>query len=299
MPKPQLTAPAAAPRLTANRARLATATVLLSLAAGCASPLHPDTEPELRHSILNSIRHDTQGSLAPAADGKVHPAIEPTAPRVQSLGLSPDILTKLEQNSGPSSYASFVVPLGPTLTGEPQKVATISLKRAILTTASNNLTLQFARLVPSIKQTDTERAQAAFDWTLFASTQLQTQDNQSRAPASAPARSPTSRTRPTPPSASGASSRPAACSRSRTRSAGSPTTRPGCSPTPTRRSSPPSPSSSISRYSATSVQTPTSPTCAKPSTPSATACSSSRRHCCSRSPTPKPPTGRSSAQRAS
>lgn len=151
--------------------------VMLLAGGGCASPLHPDTEPELRHSILASIRHDTQGSLAPPASGTPRPATEPSPPRIDSLGLAPDILTKLEQNSGPKSYADFTAPLGQTLAGEPQQVASISLKRAVLTTASNNLTLQYARLVPAVAQTDTERALAVFDLTLFASTQYQTQDN--------------------------------------------------------------------------------------------------------------------------
>lgn len=152
---------------------------LLTL-GGCASPLHTDSEPELRKSILGAIKRDTEGStvLPPTAN----PAYRPVAPlqRVQSLGLSPEILEKIEHTSGAESYRDITVPLGITLNGEVQPIVKINLQRAVLTTASNNLTLQFARLVPAINQTKTTQAQAAFDWVLFGNTQVQRLDNASQ-----------------------------------------------------------------------------------------------------------------------
>lgn len=162
------------------RRALAAGALALALLAGCAAPLHRDSEPELRRSILGAIKRDTEGSTVRPAGAD--PAFRPTtAPdRVQSLGLAPDILTQLEQTSGKGSYKDFQAPLGASLNGQEQQVASISLRRAVLTTASNNLTLQFARLVPAINQANTVQAQAAFDWVLFATAQDQVQDNASQ-----------------------------------------------------------------------------------------------------------------------
>jgi outer membrane protein TolC len=155
------------------------AAVLIVLAGtgGCATPLHPDSEPELRRSILGAIKRDTEGSTVrpPGVDPSYRPTSSPE--RVKSLGLPPDIQQKLEQTSGMGSYKDFKPALGPTLNGEEQGVAPISLQRVVLTTASNNLTLEFARLVPAINQAHTIQAQSVFDWVLFASAQDQYQDN--------------------------------------------------------------------------------------------------------------------------
>lgn len=166
--------------LPADRSFRGAAAVVLLALAGCAQPVHPDSEPELRRSILAAIKHDTDGSTVRPPG--VAPNYQPTtsSDRVKSLNLPPDILSKLDQSSGYISYEKLNAPLGPTLNGQEQQVAIVSLQRAVLTTASNNLTLQFARLVPAINQARTLQAQSAFDWVLFANAQDQYQDNASQ-----------------------------------------------------------------------------------------------------------------------
>ncbi|HYD02377.1 MAG TPA: hypothetical protein VEB22_14210, partial [Phycisphaerales bacterium] len=102
--------------------------VALAAAAGCATPLHPDSEPELRRSILGAIRRDTQGATVrpPAADPAYRPVVAPD--RVQSLGLPPEILQKLNDTSGPTSYQTYKGIVGPDLFGVEQQIATVSLK---------------------------------------------------------------------------------------------------------------------------------------------------------------------------
>ncbi len=136
------------------------------LASGCASPLYQGPDTELRRSILNS----TQRELSDPSQYPQVRELERT-PRVQGLGLKPEIMTQLEKSTGIGSYEATPIQLSPTLLGTQQQAVRINLQRAILTATENNLQVQFARLAPAGAEAQREAAEAAFDWVLFANGQ--------------------------------------------------------------------------------------------------------------------------------
>jgi outer membrane protein TolC len=145
------------------------AVILLLLAAGlllpaCASPLQTGDGAELRSSILTAQQRELaivqeRGNARQKASASSEPS-----------GLPPSVLGTLDTTSGPASYTSTPVRVGPSLFGEATPTADISLSRSLITTVSNNLTIQFGRLAPAISEARLTATEAAFDWTLFATT---------------------------------------------------------------------------------------------------------------------------------
>lgn len=147
------------------------AALLLALLAGCASPLQQPDEPELRRAILQTAQRERL-----YADQYPSVRAMDRADRVVALGIRPEIMTELNRSSGPASYTDKPIYLAADLAGQPQQAVRISLQRAILTAAENNLRVQFARLAPAASEAQTEAARGAFDYVLFASSSYQVID---------------------------------------------------------------------------------------------------------------------------
>lgn len=142
--------------------------LLLTLLAGCSSPLYVDDQDDLRRSIIQTSTRELV-----SVDRYPQPRLPQRISRVDGLGLEPDILRQLEQSSGFASYEAKPITISSDLTGQPQEAVMISLQRAILTSVENNLEVQFARLGPAAAEAQRQAAEAAFDTVLFGNVQFQ------------------------------------------------------------------------------------------------------------------------------
>lgn len=141
---------------------LGTALTLAILAGGCETPIAIDTNRTLRDSALATAKREM-------ADAQRQPArrITDRDDRMKELGIKPELMPELEKMAGPKAYTPGSLPPDTDLLGEPIRVKKISLQRAVTTAASNNLSVQFARLAPAISEAQLVNAQAAFDWVFF------------------------------------------------------------------------------------------------------------------------------------
>lgn len=144
----------------------------LAGAAGCTGPLHERNDDDLRASILRAVDRE----LAQARDAQAQPTT--LSAKVEPIGLSRAVLEQIDFSSGPDSYQNVSVKLAPSLLGADQPLVPVSLLRAVMTTADNNLSLQFSRLIPSIGEARLVATEAAFDWTLFGASSLNNVDRQ-------------------------------------------------------------------------------------------------------------------------
>jgi outer membrane protein TolC len=133
------------------------------LAGGCASPVVPRDEEDLRQSVIDSARRELEH--ARTSPDPLQTTRENTADRLE---IDPRFMPELQQMT---AYDPLQFDVGPDLLGQPQRTASISLERAIRTAVNNNLETQFARLGPAISQSQVVAAEAAFDWTFFSNSQ--------------------------------------------------------------------------------------------------------------------------------
>ena len=133
-----------------------------ALIVGCASPIRGSDPLSLRQGIINSIRQELVD-----ADGVPAAQMITREPGVERLEINEIFLKELEKTTGPRSYSTQDLGMGPDLFGREQEFVVISLERAIHTAVDNNLAVQFARLAPAISQAQVIAAEAAFDWTYF------------------------------------------------------------------------------------------------------------------------------------
>ncbi len=140
---------------------------MLTLLAGCASPLYDSRDEELRTSLKAFSQRELEESLRRPA-----PIQTTRESRVEALRIAPNILEQIQRTSGPQLMRSSTPSFAPDLLGQPQAIAEVSLQRAVMTGIRNNLGVQFARLGPAIDETRVTAAEAAFDWTLFGSAQV-------------------------------------------------------------------------------------------------------------------------------
>ncbi|MBX3362935.1 MAG: TolC family protein [Phycisphaeraceae bacterium] len=136
--------------------------MLLSLSAGCESPLRASSEAELRRSVVEKVQREL-------AESKANPALRETTRDVgvSRLDLKPETLKTLDEMAGPGAYAGRELPLPDDLTATPARTVTISLEHAIRSAVERNLQVQFARLAPAVSGAQLVTAEAAFDWTFF------------------------------------------------------------------------------------------------------------------------------------
>ncbi len=144
---------------------------LAAAVGGCASPIAPRTEADLRRSVVEAVRREmTEAERDPTRRATTRSA------DAQPLPIPPHLMAELEQMSGPGSRNVAATPLTADLMGLPQRTVAVSLERAVRSAVENNLEVQFARLAPAIVQSQIVAAEAAFDWTFFSNLQWTNQD---------------------------------------------------------------------------------------------------------------------------
>jgi len=136
------------------------ATVLV----GCQSQEFHAGEQSLKDAVIASTKREL-------AESQRYPAPRATTreDRTPELNIKPEFRTELEKMAGPQAYDPSKFPVADDLNGQPTTTVLISLEKVVRSTAEYNLAVQFARLGPAISQAQIVAAEAAFDWTIFAS----------------------------------------------------------------------------------------------------------------------------------
>lgn len=134
---------------------------------GCASPLVDRSDRDLRRSVREAVEREMVESQS-----RPEPLRLTRRSQLESLGIAPETLKLLEAKAGPASYPPGPPPLGASLYGDVQSVSSVTLERAVTATVKNNLNVEFARLAVAISQNQLNAADAAFDATLFGSSQF-------------------------------------------------------------------------------------------------------------------------------
>lgn len=143
----------------------------LLLAAGCATPLDEPTSASQRALVdqlmreLNAAREKGEGV---GAFGR--PPLE--------IDIAERFMADVESIAGTRSYEGVPDEFGPDLLGGEQAVAPIDLESAIRSAVEHNYALQFSRLDPVVAEAGVVRAEAAFDWVFFASTQYSSTESE-------------------------------------------------------------------------------------------------------------------------
>jgi outer membrane protein len=173
MPRTATTPRSAFVHTTRRAALVAAVAGMLAGTQGCSSPFAVQSERDLRRSVIDSVRREI-------AQSQQVPAIRATEREggVEILNLKPELIPQLEQMAGPASYDKNVFPMDKDLLGQPQVTVPVTLERAIRTAAINNLQVQFARLAPALAEAQVVQAQAAFDTTLFSTSEWNDTDQE-------------------------------------------------------------------------------------------------------------------------
>jgi len=131
--------------------------------AGCASPFVDQGEVSLRKAVIASTQRqmlEAAASAAPVTLSRQASELRFDEDRINELNaMSPNL----------SSAGADTSSLGENLLGKPIQTAALSLERAVQMAVANNLDAQVASIQPAITAAQTIAAEAAFDWTLFAS----------------------------------------------------------------------------------------------------------------------------------
>lgn len=146
---------------------LAPLPALMVALAGCASsnPMADDGERALRRVVEEAaFREITE------AEKRGGPRTLTREDSVAALGIAPQFRPELDKMAGPEAYAGKALPLGQNLLGTEPRTVVIGLERAVRTTVSNNIAVQFARLSPALGEARVSAAEAAFDWVVFSNT---------------------------------------------------------------------------------------------------------------------------------
>ncbi len=161
---------------SSSRLRSAAAIVFLGLlAGGCQSLPERSAADELRETIMKSVRE----SVAEAGPG----GPPPVAPDPEeALGLSKERVEALREMGGPSSYRGEAPEFGPGLRGVAATVAPLTLDEATALAIRGDTGVRAVRLEPPIAQAELIAAEAAFDWTLFASAERSFTDQEQPVP---------------------------------------------------------------------------------------------------------------------
>jgi len=155
--------------------RAGLAALVCFAAVGCVNPLRDSNSDTLRESIRESAQRETASSAT-------QPEKRPLARTPSRLDFPPGRLEELEEMAGPPSYEGVPLVLGANLLGRDTELVALNLRDAMTRAVNNNLTVQFARLEPAISEAQIVAADAAFDWTLFASTSISRTDQPNRVP---------------------------------------------------------------------------------------------------------------------
>lgn len=157
----------------------ATAAAATLLAAGCQSPSFLDdspaskVQPSLRAVVDDAIDQEI-GSFAGDPGSEVLRRTEPYVTEVEKT--LADRREELDQISPAMSETTREEPLGPDLVGNPQGEVRVGLEEIVRRAVANNLGVKSARIEPAINREEVIRAQAVFDYVLFAGADLASTD---------------------------------------------------------------------------------------------------------------------------
>jgi outer membrane protein TolC len=144
---------------------------LCAMSACSTSPLDAKAEADLKRAVRTAASREL-------AEAQKHPqAVTLTRDQAADrLDIRPQVREELDKMAGAESYTASPPPLSNDLLNEPSRTVMLSLERAIRSTVSNNIAVQFARLSPAISEAQVVTAEAAFDWVLFANTSYNNTD---------------------------------------------------------------------------------------------------------------------------
>lgn len=145
-----------------RRVLIAAGTALLALAAGCANPYAAESTEALRRSVAEAAQREL-------TDARTNPAPREVTRTTAKLDFSSERLEELRKMAGPAAYGDLVPDVGRDLLGDETRTVAINLKDAVSRALRRNLAVQSAQLTPAITEAQIVIAEAAFDWTLFAS----------------------------------------------------------------------------------------------------------------------------------
>lgn len=152
------------PRSDLGQAARTGPVIALALAAlaGCASPIKPQGQEELRMSVIEATKREL-------ASPERWPEVRQTQRETSrdTLGIRPEFMPEVLQMAGPDSYTETEFVAGEDLLGQPVSIARVGIERVVRTAVANNLDSAFARLSPAISRAQVAEAEAVFDWTLF------------------------------------------------------------------------------------------------------------------------------------
>jgi len=141
---------------------LAGGAAALLLASGCASPLSEPSDASQRALVDQLIRE-----LREARDSDI--GVQPFDRSPLEIDIDDRFMGDVRRIAGVPSYRGIPDEFGPDLLGQPQATRPIDLQSTIRAAVEHNYALQFARLDPVVAEAGVVRAEAAFDWSLFAS----------------------------------------------------------------------------------------------------------------------------------
>lgn len=177
MAQPNLPSSPAPLRLTGHPALLGRcAGLAIGLATtvlvGCQSQEFHSSEQTLKDAVIASTKREL-------AESQRYPAPRTTTreDRTPELNIKPEFQTELNKMAGPEAYDASKFPMTEDLNGQPAATVLVSLEKVVRATAENNLAVQFARIGPAISQAQIVAAEAAFDWTIFASSSYSMTDS--------------------------------------------------------------------------------------------------------------------------
>jgi len=141
--------------------KLTLALLLVSLGSagliGCASPLADEGADVMRERIRTRLVRDLESGTT-RTPPREEPTVDPVAPADESSPLWRYLLEDVQVGRGLDDEHPAVLPLG--------------LRYVLVLAMSRNLDSRIARLTPEIQRMQVVEAEANFDWTAFASTQV-------------------------------------------------------------------------------------------------------------------------------
>ncbi|UYV12186.1 MAG: TolC family protein [Phycisphaera sp.] len=143
----------------------------LLVASGCASPLDRGSSATQR-ALVDQLMIE----LREARDsGEGVRTFERTPVEID---IDRRFMDDVRSIAGYESYEGVPDEFGPDLLGRPQATAPIELQSAIRSAVEHNFALQFSRLDPVVAEAGVVRAEAAFDWVFFATTQYNSSESE-------------------------------------------------------------------------------------------------------------------------
>lgn len=143
----------------------------LVAASGCATPFDQESTASQRALVDGLMRE-----LREARESGEGVRMFERAP--VEIDIDDRFMDDVLKIGGPGSYRGVADEFGPDLLGRPQATAPIDLQSAIRAAIEHNYALQFSRLDPVVAEAGVVRAEAAFDYVFFASTEYNSSESE-------------------------------------------------------------------------------------------------------------------------